>query len=255
METRDKYSTIEQYDAFISVNDSIAQEVLELISRLEEAERNHIQYYPAITNAKCLGEEASEYGERTLRTLIAKYSKGEDIEIIRSYLQEVTDAFIQNQKYKGGFSYDHYIWALSIVIILDVENQTERVFKSIPLSNDYLINYLISSQISSLEMPACEKFYFELPYRSTKEVIDLAGQGKKEEAVKRLKKYLTREWYRGNAELGWHNDHKSKFNLHFGYWSFESGALVKILGLDDSSLKGLQYYPYDMVHWNDKKTE
>ena len=28
-------------------------------------------------------------------------------------------------------------------------------------------------------------------------------------------------------------------------------ALVKVLGLDDSSLKGLPYYPYDMVHWND----
>lgn len=37
----------------------------------------------------------------------------------------------------------------------------------------------------------------------------------------------------------------------FGYWSFESGALVKILGLDDSSLKEVQYYPYDMVHWNE----
>ncbi len=255
METRDKYSTIEQYDALISTSDSIAQKKSELISRLEEAERNHIQLYTAITNAERLGGEASGYWEKTLRTLIAKYSKGEDVEIIRSCLQIVADAFIQNQKYKGAFRYDYFIWTLSIVIILDVENQTERVFKSIPLSNDYLINYLISSQISSLEMPACEKFYFELPYRSTKEVIDLAGQGKKEEAVKRLKKYLTREWYRGNAELGWHNDHKSKFNLHFGYWSFESGALVKILGLDDSSLKGLQYYPYDMVHWNDKKTE
>jgi hypothetical protein len=37
----------------------------------------------------------------------------------------------------------------------------------------------------------------------------------------------------------------------FGYWSFENGALVKILGLDDSSLKEVQYYLYDMVHWNE----
>jgi hypothetical protein len=29
--------------------------------------------------------------------------------------------------------------------------------------------------------------------------------------------------------------------------------LVKVLGLDDSSLKGLPYYPYDMVHWNGNK--
>jgi hypothetical protein len=32
---------------------------------------------------------------------------------------------------------------------------------------------------------------------------------------------------------------------------FEQGALVKILGLNDSILKDQQYYPYDMVHWRD----
>jgi hypothetical protein len=56
-------------------------------------------------------------------------------------------------------------------------------------------------------------------------------------------------WYKGHSDTGWYNDHKSKWNIHFGYWSFESGALVKILGLDDNSLKNQQYYPYDMVHW------
>ncbi|WP_367575897.1 PoNe immunity protein domain-containing protein [Neisseria leonii] len=30
--------------------------------------------------------------------------------------------------------------------------------------------------------------------------------------------------------------HKSPHGVHRGYWSFESGALVKILGLDDSIL-------------------
>jgi len=68
--------------------------------------------------------------------------------------------------------------------------------------------------------------------------------------VKRLEKYLKKEWYRGHSDLSWHDDHKYGIN-HDGYWCFESGALVKVLGLDDSSLKGLPYYPYDMVHWND----
>ena len=30
-----------------------------------------------------------------------------------------------------------------------------------------------------------------------------------------------------------------------------TGVLVKVLGLDDSILKGQPYYPYDMVHWAD----
>ncbi|WP_404479111.1 PoNe immunity protein domain-containing protein [Sphingobacterium sp. ML3W] len=39
--------------------------------------------------------------------------------------------------------------------------------------------------------------------------------------------------------------------MYTGYWSFESGTLVKILSLDDGSCKELQYYPYDLVHWED----
>ena len=90
-------------------------------------------------------------------------------------------------------------------------------------------------------------FSYKLPYQYTKEIISLATD--KSKSLERLKKYLTKEWYRGHSNEGWHDTHKSEFNIHTGYWSFESGALVKILGLDDSTLKGLPYYPYDMVHW------
>jgi hypothetical protein len=48
------------------------------------------------------------------------------------------------------------------------------------------------------------------------------------------------EWYGGHSSLGLHDAHKSQWNIHSGYWSFESG-----------SLKDTQYYPYDMVHWED----
>ncbi|MDD7379168.1 MAG: DUF1911 domain-containing protein [Lachnospiraceae bacterium] len=36
---------------------------------------------------------------------------------------------------------------------------------------------------------------------------------------------------------------------YYGYWSFEAGAIAKILNLDDSSLKDVPYYPYDLVHY------
>lgn len=92
---------------------------------------------------------------------------------------------------------------------------------------------------------------FPRPYAATKEIV-LFAEKDKISSVKRLKKYLSQEWYRGHSGYGWHNIHKINIFAHSGYWSFESGALVKILGLDDSSLKEVQYYPYDMVHWNEK---
>ncbi len=36
---------------------------------------------------------------------------------------------------------------------------------------------------------------------------------------------------------------------YVGYWSFETAAIVKILGLDDTSLKGNNHYPYDLAHY------
>lgn len=91
--------------------------------------------------------------------------------------------------------------------------------------------------------------FFAIFLRAILEVSDLAKTNKTQ-ATKQLEKYLIKEWYRGHSEYPWYNDHKYGV-IHDGYWSFESGALVKVLGLDDSSLKGLPYYPYDMVHWND----
>lgn len=89
------------------------------------------------------------------------------------------------------------------------------------------------------------------PYQHIQNIVTMA-QSDKKEAVKCLKQYLTKYWYKGHSSEAWYNLHKKDINSYFGYWSFESGALVKVLGLDDSSLKGLQYYPYDMVHWNEK---
>ncbi|MFJ1430711.1 DUF1911 domain-containing protein [Capnocytophaga canimorsus] len=113
--------------------------------------------------------------------------------------------------------------------------------------NDYLIDFLLSSktdwQIKNTT------FKFPKPYAALQEVIDLANDNQKEKATQRLKKYLDKEWYKGHSDTGWYNSHKSKHNIYTGYWSFESGALVKILGLDDTLLKDQKYYPYDMVHW------
>ena len=83
-------------------------------------------------------------------------------------------------------------------------------------------------------------------------VYNSSNNQSKELSIQKLEKYLKKEWYRGHSDCAWHDDHKYGIR-HDGYWSFESGALVKILGLDDSSLKGLPYYPYDMVHWNENK--
>ena len=62
-----------------------------------------------------------------------------------------------------------------------------------------------------------------------------------------LEKYLKEDWY--NKEYECYEAHKSDQNIYYGYWSFEAGAIAKILNLDDSNLKNVPYYPYDLVHY------
>ena len=61
------------------------------------------------------------------------------------------------------------------------------------------------------------------------------------------------EWYNKDCEV--YESHKSVQSLYYGYWSFEAGAVAKILRLNDSKLKGVPYYPYDLVHYREQKRD
>ena len=65
-----------------------------------------------------------------------------------------------------------------------------------------------------------------------------------ENKIELLKKYLNNDWY--NEDCGCYEAHKSKQNIYYGYWSFEAGAIAKILKINDTQLRDTQYYPYDI---------
>ena len=172
---------------------------------------------------------------------------GDSIENVKQqYIETIKSMHFVWRQSNG---YVEMVWMLSIGIMLDIEEvEFLKLVDLVKRDNpgDFLIDFLIKSRIQSWEQH--QDFKFPNPYKTTKEIVDLA-QHDRNSAVEKLKFYLQKEWYRGHSDMGWYNDHKSKWNIHTGYWSFESGALVKILGLDDSALKNQQYYPYDLVHW------
>ena len=175
--------------------------------------------------------------------LISKYSVGYPVlELIPDYLQGVQ---FMKKGWNTDAGYVTMLWYLSIGVMLECHKELQQL--SILLKEHSVKDKFFSFLVNNTQDYASEKLLWTTPYAGLIEVIELAKTNK-EEAVERLQKYLKKEWYKGHSDCGWYNDHKSKWGVHFGYWSFESGALVKILGLDDSSLQGLPYYPYDMVH-------
>lgn len=187
----------------------------------------------------------------SLHTVIAKYSSDYEITELRNEFSNVIEKFENGWNDKGetptdDIHFDNYVlvlWMLSLAILLEIEtNDFERIIKVLDNSKrkDYLFDYIIQSKIPSRQIT--EKMTYPQYYDFLKELIA-------QQSVEKLKMHLEKHWYKSMKLTYWYDNHKSKSDTFFGYWSFESGALVKILGLDDGILKDQPYYPYDMVHW------
>lgn len=95
------------------------------------------------------------------------------------------------------------------------------------------------------------KYDKENPYAKTTEIIQIASDNKDlDTASKRLNEYMEKEWFRGHFDFGWKNAHKE--HGYYGLWSFDTAALVKILKLDDSTIKDNNHYPYDLAHYKNE---
>lgn len=92
----------------------------------------------------------------------------------------------------------------------------------------------------------CHKKPFEPLFHALTETTTAA-------ALAELERFL-KHWYKDLAGTGWHDSHKPNENGdqggYYGYWSFEAGAAVLLLGIeDDSGLYKYLYYPKDLVAW------
>ncbi|WP_271782005.1 PoNe immunity protein domain-containing protein [Aquimarina algiphila] len=177
----------------------------------------------------------------------ANYSRGEELKNITAFFYDYLTGFLKNWE---SSNYIGLLWNLSISIMLEIDDTEFNKLVQLVLKdnlNDYLIDFLVYSKDNTKDIKHAN-FEFDTPYKSLAEVISLA-KNDKQESVNRLKIYLEKEWYKGHSDMGWYNSHKESMLLYSGYWCWEAGALVKILGLDDRILEDQQYYPYDMVHF------
>ncbi len=222
----------------------------EIIQRQNEyikEEYEDLNDLPQENKEKYICDTYATISKYLLDNIVAKYSIGQNVTNIKTDIIELISIFENHWNSQVG--YIQMLWLLSISIMLEVEtdkfNQLVVLVKN-DNPNDFLIDFLINYRKNNwnINYNYCK---FEKPYKSLVEVIDLAKVDKVQ-SLQRLKLYLDKEWYKGHSACGWHDSHKSENNIYSGYWSFESGAIVKILGLDDSSLKNQKYYPYDMVH-------
>jgi hypothetical protein len=191
----------------------------------------------------------SEY----LHLAIARYSFGGSIpETIQDFEKAIESVeyewFYPKEDSAAAFYFDWYsklIWMLSISVSDLFSEKAMKVIIQIAdnaKEKDWLLEYLISSRIQ--DRPPVDTLIFPKPYASLKKAVDETDPAKRSAIVKH---YLEKEWYPGHKGVYWHDNHKSKHDTFFGYWSFEAAAVVKIAGIDDSSFRDNEYYPKDLL--------
>lgn len=149
-----------------------------------------------------------------------------------------------------GNGYIDLVRVLSLGILLGIENSEFMGLKKKIISeglDDYLVNFLINFIDNEWELNS-KGFHFKGIYEPIKNIIEEKDQSI---SADMLKTYLDKEWYEIHSECAWYNSHNSKQDTYYGYWAYEAGAIAKILHLNDEELKEQQYYPYDLVHFQD----
>ncbi|ALZ61245.1 TPA: DUF1911 domain-containing protein [Bacillus cereus] len=232
----------------IEYHKEFIEENREDIKSLEEDTKNGIQRYSKDNKSIIEGTYLANF-RYEMEDIRAKYSLGEDVSVIeKEFHNAIYDLENTGSREIGYLS---LIWMISLGILLETDKKNiERLKKIVDTKNmnDAVIDFLLcASDIGYTKMT--NRYYKENPYAKTREIIELAQTDKKE-ASKRLQTYMEKEWFKGHYDYEWKNAHKEPG--YVGYWSFETAAIVKILGLDDTSLKDNNHYPYDLAHYKNE---
>ena len=235
---RDNIFIEEKINELITFNEMMIKEWLQELDQLKQGINPYKR--PIEEVIRLTKEDISIYQERKM---IATYTAGYPIEKFKEEYLTFVDSLVPVWHSNSG--YDEMLWALSIGILLEIDEMTfeklvDLVRKDDP--EDYLIDYLIQSRHP--EWTIRINYNFPRPYGFTRKIIE---EENSEQALKLLKEYVTKKWYPGHRDTGWYDLHKYNIDNYYGYWSFESGALCKLKELDYKELEGFSYFPYDLV--------
>lgn len=173
------------------------------------------------------------------------YSYGESLEIIEACYKKLL--FYYGKMWDRKYGYIELIKVLSLAVLFETHQSEISELEEKLISenfNDYLVNVLLNKIDPAWKNNGIE-FEFKGVYDCLKPILN--NHEKKD--CELLKEYLQEKWYEIHRECAWYDSHKSNKDTYYGYWSFEAGAIAKMLNLDDEKLKDAPYYPYDLVHF------
>ena len=192
--------------------------------------------------------------------LVLRYSAGDEIDALRAPCEEMFEEFARhkkmfpewNMKYWEPDAYQYLMWLLGFAYLFNLPGYVPQIatwytHNTESPQDDKLVCSLFSKLGCDEFVTPADWLMHDKPYEYLYLALQAAAE-RKDEAQKHLTAYL-KDWYKGMKDCYWYNRHKGKFATHFGYWSFESGLVSVLCGLDDSAFRDMLYYPKDLVDY------
>ena len=143
------------------------------------------------------------------------------------------------------------LWIFAWAAMVGDQGAKDTLKRVAPLANlpqhpsflaDVFLGVEPISDLPYWDTPKGKLFHTEL-----NKAYELAMAGDRESATKVHNGYAANEWLKLHRGAHWYGTHKT--GTFIGYWSFESAALAKVAGIDDSALEGNDNYPYELAHY------
>lgn len=183
----------------------------------------------------------SKIHDLKLGILTAKYSRGDELSLLENEYLDLLDSW--DEVWEPEY-YNENLRMISMGVLFEIDKvyaiHIKEMLNKSDIS-DWLFSFLLNSWIGE-QTDQCQQLLFPDVFSTLRKVVY------EENKIELLKEYLLNDWY--NEACGCYEAHKSRQNIYYGYWSFEAGAIAKLLNVDDSNLKDVLYYPYDLVKYS-----
>ena len=245
---RDTFKDKEYFTKFISENIISLNQSLSFLTngKVHPNRINHFEYHTL---------------EIILKILIAKYSCGfpinklnDDYDKILDFLPKVFHQNVTKIKDKGGICKDQYrvephgvmLRLLSLGYLLNVSEQKfNKLVETIDRDNisDNLYEFIIKAKFPNRSKRRPEEYdeNHSVILKVYKNLRLAIKEQDKDIASQLILDFLKKDF--NHRHSGFYNSHKKDF--FYGYWSFESVVIVKILDLDKNVFKNNKYFPTD----------
>lgn len=224
---RDKFKDAEYFNNFI--NEDLAR-INKFSTKLKNGE----------VKSERISAVKSTVHDLKLGIIIAQYSRGDSIEHLEEEFFRLLDEW--EEVWEPEY-YNKNLKMISLALLFKVDEKVAKKIKNMLKEsgiNDWLLDFMLNF-LDKEGYNVEEKLLFPERFSKLRKIVN------EKKRIELLKEYLSEDWY--NEDCGSYEAHKSRQNTYYGYWSFEAGAVAKILKIDDSSLKDVPYYPYDLVHY------